>query len=88
MIFIGHAGSIPALGTMNLSQILLITRSDNLGSLGVRGLIWLIAVLIIAAGIDNGKDYVKIKADAGWFFLFVFSMGIVSYALFGFAPTF
>jgi hypothetical protein len=73
---------------MDLEAIFLFTRSDNPGSLIVRGLVWIIAMLIIAAGIDNGHDYVKIKADAGWFFLFIFSIGILSYALFGFAPTF
>jgi hypothetical protein len=73
---------------MDLESLLLITRSDNPISIIVRGLIWLIAVLIIAAGIDEGHDYIKIKADAGWFFLFIFSIGLASYALFGFAPTF
>ncbi len=72
----------------SISQLLLFTRSDSSGSIIVRGLIWLIAVLILAAGIDSGKHYSKIKADAGWFFLFVFSAGLTSYFLFGFAPTF
>lgn len=73
---------------MNLVEILLITRSDSPGSIAIRGLIWLAAVLILAAGIDNGRDYTKIKADAGWFFLFLFTIGVATFALFGFAPTF
>jgi hypothetical protein len=71
-----------------LSQILLFSRSESFGSIIVRGCIWLIAVLILAAGIDNGRNYLKIKADAGWFFLFIFSAGLLSYLLLGFAPTF
>jgi hypothetical protein len=73
---------------LNLEHLFLFTRSDSVGSIAIRGLIWLIAVMIMAAGIDNGKSYVKIKADAGWFFLFMFSAGLMSYFLFGFAPTF
>ena len=73
---------------MSLNEVLLLTRSDSAGSLALRGLIWLIAVVILAAGIDNGKDYLKIKADAGWFFLFLFSAGLLSYFLLGFTPTF
>jgi hypothetical protein len=71
-----------------ISQILLFSRSESFGSIIVRGCIWLIAVLILAAGIDNGRNYLKIKADAGWFFLFIFSAGLLSYLLLGFAPTF
>jgi len=71
-----------------LTQLLLFTRSDSAGSIIVRGLIWLFAVILMAAGIDNGKSYVRIKTDAGWFFLFIFSAGLASYFLFGFAPTF
>jgi hypothetical protein len=71
-----------------LTQLLLFTRSDSVGSIVIRGFIWLTAVLILAAGIDNGTSYRKIKADAGWFFLFIFSAGMMSYFLFGFAPTF
>jgi hypothetical protein len=73
---------------MNLESLILFTRSDSAGSLIIRGVIWLVAVIIIAAGIDNGKHYTKIKADAGWFFLFLFTCGVLSFCLFGFAPTF
>jgi hypothetical protein len=72
----------------SLTDALLFTRADSPGSLIVRGLIWLVAVLILAAGIDNGKDRLRIKADAGWFFLFLFSAGLASYFLLGFSPTF
>jgi hypothetical protein len=68
--------------------IFLFTRSDSIGSIALRGLIWLVAVVILAAGLDNQRTYKRIKADAGWFFLFLFSIGIISFILFGFAPTF
>ncbi len=48
----------------------------------------IVAVIILAAGIDNGSHMAKIKADAGWFFLFIFSIGLASFFIFGFAPTF
>jgi hypothetical protein len=63
-------------------------RADSVGSIVIRGLIWLVGVLIFAAGVDSGKKYIQIKADAGWFFLFLFGIGILSYILFGFVPTF
>lgn len=69
-------------------QFLDFFRADSLGSIALRGVIWLVGVLIFAAGVDNGKKYVQIKADAGWFFLFLFGIGILSYILFGFIPTF
>jgi hypothetical protein len=71
-----------------IQNLLLFTQADSVGSIIVRGLIWVGVVLIIAAGIDSGRDYAKIKADAGWFFLFLFSAGIASYFLFGVAITF
>lgn len=71
-----------------IQNLLLFTEADSIGSIFVRGLIWVIIVLIMAAGIDNGKSYAKVKADAGWFFLFLLSAGILSYLLFGVAITF
>lgn len=71
-----------------LQTLVEFTRSDEVGSIIVRGLIWLIGVLILAAGIDSEKSYQKIKADAGWFFIFVTGIGVASYFLFGFTITF
>ena len=71
-----------------LERLFLFTRADSMGSIIVRALIWLAVVLILAAGIDNGKSHTKIKADAGWFFIFIFSIGLASYFLFGFVITF
>lgn len=73
---------------MDLSKILELTRSDQPGALLVRGLIWLIGVLVVATAVDHNKDERKIRVDAGWFFLFLFSAGILSYLVFGFVPTF
>ncbi len=74
---------------MNLiEKILLFTRADSIGSIIARAIIWLTVVLILAAGIDNGKSHTSIKADAGWFFIFIFTIGLASYLLFGFVITF
>jgi hypothetical protein len=72
----------------SLSDLLLFTRSDSVGSIVIRGLIWLVVVLLFAAGLDSGRSYTKLKTDAGWFFLFLLSIGIASYYIFGFSPTF
>jgi hypothetical protein len=71
-----------------VAKLFLFTRADSVGSIAIRGLIWLTIVLLLAYGLDSGKSYKKIKADAGWFFLFIFSIGLVSYMLFGFTITF
>ncbi|OGV96367.1 hypothetical protein A2W24_04510 [Microgenomates group bacterium RBG_16_45_19] len=73
---------------MDLSNLFLFTRADSFGSILIRGLIWIVLVLIIAAGIDNGKEYLHLKSDMGWFLLVVFSLGLLSIFLFGFLPTF
>ena len=73
---------------MSLEDILLFTRSDQPGVLAVRGLLWLVGVLIVATAVDHDKSEREIRADAGWFFLFIFSAGILSYFVFGFVPTF
>jgi len=73
---------------MSFAEILEITRSDNPGSIALRGLLWLIGVLVVATSVDHNKSERNIRADAGWFFLFLFSAGILSYLIFGFVPTF
>jgi ABC-type Co2+ transport system permease subunit len=52
----------------------------------VRGLVWLVAVLVLAYGVDERKKKKEIKADAGMFFLFLFTTGLLSVLLFGFSP--
>lgn len=73
---------------MSLSDLLLLTRADQPGSLILRGLIWLIGVLVIAFATNKNQDERRVRADVGWFFLFLLSAGILSYVIFGFVPTF
>jgi hypothetical protein len=73
---------------MSLEDIFLFTRADKPGALVIRGIIWLIGVLLVATAVDHDKTERGIRADAGWFFLFLFSAGILSYVVFGFIPTF
>ena len=73
---------------MSLSDIFLITRSDQPGSILLRGAIWLIGVLLVATAVDRNKNEKHIRMDVGWFFLFLFSAGVISFVVFGFVPTF
>jgi hypothetical protein len=73
---------------MNFEDIIAFTRSNQAGSIILRGAIWLIGVLLIATAVDKNKSEKGIRMDAGWFFLIVFSLAILSFLLFGFIPTF
>jgi hypothetical protein len=72
---------------MSLSDLLVFTRADQPGAIILRGVLWLIGVLIIAVAVDKNKDEAKLRMDVGWFFMFLFSAGILSYLIFGFIPT-
>jgi len=73
---------------MSLEEILQFTRADQPGAIAVRGVLWLIGVLLVATAVDHNKNERHIRMDTGWFFLFLFSAGILSYVVFGFVPTF
>jgi len=67
---------------------LIFTRSDSFGSIILRGLIWLVLVIVIVVGLDNGKERLGIKSDVGWVLLILVSLGLLSLFVFGFLPTF
>jgi len=73
---------------MNISDLLVLTRADQPGAIAMRGAIWLVGVLVVATAVDRNKSEKGIRVDAGWFFLFLFTTGILSYFIFGFVPTF
>lgn len=73
---------------MNFEDLIAFTRSNQPGSIALRGLIWLIGVLLIATAVDKNKSEKGIRMDAGWFFFVIFTLAILSYLLFGFIPTF
>lgn len=61
---------------------------DSVWSVVTRGLIWIIAVIILAYGADEGHKRKQLKNEAGLFFFFLTSTGILIYVIFGFVPTF
>lgn len=71
-----------------IENLLLFTKANSIGGVAVRGIIWLIIVLLLAFGLDKGKKIKNIKADIGWFFLMIFTFAIISLVIFGIFPTF
>ncbi|MFC1653275.1 hypothetical protein ACFL1M_00310 [Patescibacteria group bacterium] len=61
---------------------------DSVWSVITRGLIWIVAVIILAYGADEGHKRKRIKNEVGLFFLFLSGSGVLVYLIFGFAPTF
>ena len=61
---------------------------NSVWSVVVRGLIWIGAVLTLAYGADEGHQRIQIKNEAGMFFFFLITTGVLIYVIFGFAPTF
>jgi hypothetical protein len=64
-------------------DFLLFDSADNLSSIFIRMGIWLLVVLFFAFSVQRGKDYSRVKADAGWFFVFLFGISVASYFVFG-----
>lgn len=62
-------------------------QADSVGSVVVRGIIWLVLVTIIAYGVGKGKSHTRIKSEAGFFLLFVILAAAAIYIAFGFIPT-
>ncbi len=52
-----------------------------------RGIIWIIAVLILAYGVDEGHKKERIKNEVGFFFLFLSTTGVLVYVIFGFSSA-
>ena len=73
---------------MSLTEFFEFTRAGKPGSLVIQGVLWLLGVLLVAAAVDRNKNERGIRVDVGWFFLFLFTAGILSYFIFGFIPTF
>ncbi len=60
---------------------------DSIWSIAIRGLIWLLFVTIFAIGVAKGKSQSRIKAEAGFFLLFIILTAITIYLAFGIVPT-
>jgi len=71
-----------------LSQFILENlQADSVGSIVIRGVIWLILVTIFAYGVGKGKSMTRIKSEAGFFLLFILLTAVAIYFAFGFIPT-
>jgi len=57
---------------------------STLIGIGLRGIVWLVAVLILAYGVDENKSRMEIKSQAGMFLLFLGTTGVLVFFLFGF----
>jgi hypothetical protein len=62
-------------------------QADSIGSVIIRGVIWVILVTIIAYGVGKGKSMTRIKSEAGFFLLFLILASAAIYVAFGFIPT-
>lgn len=62
-------------------------RVDSIWSIVVRAIIWLVFVSIFAVGVSRGKNFVRIKSEAGLFIGFIILTGISIYIAFGIIPT-
>ena len=63
---------------------------DSVWSIVLRGAIWLIISLIIVASVDNPNSNVsskKLKANLGFFTMFLLLFGGLIYLLFGFGSN-
>ena len=62
-------------------------KVDSIGSIIARAIIWLTLVTIFAFGASEGHKHSTVKAEAGFFVLFIFLTGAAIYLTFGFIPT-
>lgn len=63
---------------------------DSVWSIILRGAIWLVIALIIIASVDNPNSNVaskKLKANLGFFLMFMILSGGLIYLLFGFGQS-
>lgn len=72
----------------NFSETLInLVAVDSIGSIIIRGLIWLVLVSIIAVGTAQGKKMSQIRNETGLFLLFIVLTGVSIYFVFGIIPT-
>lgn len=68
----------------------LATSVNSIWSIVIRGLIWLVISLIIIISMDNPNADLaskKLKANLGFFLIFIVLSGGLIYLLFGFAQS-
>ena len=57
-------------------------EAGSIGSVLLRGAIWIVLMIILAAGANKEKSTKDIKAEAGWFFIFLFAFGTSGFLLY------
>lgn len=60
---------------------------DSIGSIFLRAGIWMVLVTILAVGSSKGKEFSRIKAESGFFMMFLLLSGVAIYFIYGFVPT-
>lgn len=70
-----------------MNPLVEVLAVDSIGSVIIRGLVWLIAVIILAYGADENLHQRDIKSHVGFFFFFLFVTGALVYLIFGVIPT-
>jgi len=64
-----------------------LLKPFGIGSIIIRAIIWIGAVMVLAYGASEGHKRTQVKAEAGWFFVFLITTGIMIYVIFGYAPV-
>jgi len=67
----------------------LLFAADNIWSVILRGVLWLVISLVIIASLDNPnpqKSFKNLKSNLGFLFMFILLSGALVYLLFGFTP--
>jgi len=70
-----------------MNHFIELLKVDSIGSIILRAVFWLILVSIFAYGASEGQRHTTIKAEAGFFLVFIVLTGITIYITFGFVPT-
>ena len=61
--------------------------AESVWAVITRGILWIMAVLILAYGVDEGHKKERIKNEVGFFFLFLSTTGVLVYVIFGFSSA-
>lgn len=78
------------LSTLGQQAFDLMFKVDSIWSVVIRGAVWLIIALVIIVSADNpdpDSSLRSLKANLGFFLMFVVLSGGLLYLLFGFAGT-
>jgi hypothetical protein len=67
--------------------IINLIKVDSIWSIVIRAVIWLVLISIFAYGAAKNKSQSRVRAEAGFFLLFIILTGVTLYLVFGIIPT-